>query len=91
MERKLSYRESSAVWAGGADGGCYVRCSVDVQRNVNRCEVWNDYTGELVASGDYQISHEHRAATTAELKYSGAVNQFIYLADGRTLEQMKSK
>lgn len=82
---------SSAVWAGGADGGAYLRCVVDSQRNVDRCEIWNDFTGELVASGDYQLAKEHRAATYTELKFSGAVNDFIYLSDGRVLVRVASK
>ncbi|HXS14275.1 MAG TPA: hypothetical protein VN734_16360 [Acidobacteriaceae bacterium] len=75
----------SAVWAGGADGGAYVRCSVDAKRNVDVCEVWNDNTGYSAGARDYQLEKEHRAATNSELKFSGAANDSIYLADGRVL------
>ena len=30
---------SDAVWVGGADGGAYVRCAVDLVHNVNPCSV----------------------------------------------------
>src|SRR5215475_12468783 len=52
-----------ARWVGGADGGSYVRCSVDTARNVNPCSVWNDHTGQLIESGDYRLRNEGRAAT----------------------------
>jgi len=78
---------NTAVWAGGADGGCYVQCSVDTERNVNRCKVWNDFTGELEVSGDYRLVNEDRAAKETELKFTGAVNEFIYLAGGKILKR----
>jgi hypothetical protein len=57
-----------ALWFGGPDGGAYVRCTVDVSRDVNPCEVWNDFTGGLVESGDYRLEKEKRAATASELQ-----------------------
>jgi hypothetical protein len=57
-----------AVWAGGADGGAYVKCRVDATRNVNPCSVWNDYSGVLIESGNYRLLKEGRAATESELK-----------------------
>jgi hypothetical protein len=76
---------SSAVWAGGADGGAYLRCSVDAKRNVDLCEVWNDNTGYSAGQRDYQLEKEHRAATNSELKFLGAANDSIYLAGDRVL------
>jgi hypothetical protein len=75
----------SAVWAGGADGGAYVHCSVDAKRNVDVCEIWNDNTGYSAGQRDYQLEKEHRAATNSELRFSGAANDSIYLTDGRVL------
>ena len=43
-----------AIWAGGADGGAYVRCTVDVIHDVNLCTVWNDYTGGSIGPGKWQ-------------------------------------
>ena len=79
---------SSAVWAGGADGGRYIRCLVDAKRNVDVCEVWNDYTGWSAGPADYQFENEHRAATEAELKFLGAANDSIFLANGRVLKRL---
>ena len=53
----------SAVWAGGADGGAYVRCSVDAKRDVDLCEVWNDYTGYSAGPRDYQWKRSPRSRT----------------------------
>src|SRR6266702_857354 len=80
---------SYAVWAGGADGGSYISCTVDQPRNVNYCRVWNDYTGQLVESGDYQFLDQHRLATQDELKYRGAdFNGEIYLQNGWNLTKL---
>ena len=76
---------NSVVWAGGADGGAYIRCSVDAKRNVDVCEVWNDYTGDSTGPRDYQLEKEHRAATNSELKFLGAAGDSIYLAGDREL------
>ena len=57
-----------ATWAGGADGGAYIRCAVNLARNVDHCEVWNEFTGDLVESGDYQVRTQARAATGLELR-----------------------
>lgn len=76
-----------AVWAGGADGGAYMRCSVDAAHNVDRCTVWNDFTGETSGPADYRLSKHHRAATASELKFTGAVNNDIYLQNGLILER----
>ena len=56
-----------AMWVGGADGGAYVRCRVDVAKNTDYCEVWNDSTGRLSEAGDYQVRGQARAATKTEL------------------------
>jgi hypothetical protein len=80
-----------AVWVGGADGGAYVRCAVDVIRKVNPCSVWNDYTGDLVESGNYRLQMQGRAATESELRirfpdFDGS----IYLEGGLVLKLQKS-
>jgi hypothetical protein len=80
---------ATALWAGGADGGAYVLCSVDTARNVNPCSVWNDYTGDLVESGNYRLSKKGRAATQSELQISFPdFNGLIYLNGGLVLKHM---
>ena len=61
---------ADAVWAGGADGGAYVRCSLDEQREVDKCIVWNDSNGETDGLKDYRLEKEHRAASVDELKFT---------------------
>jgi hypothetical protein len=41
-------------------------CSVDSARNVNVCQAW-DARGDLLASGDFRLEDENRAATHDEL------------------------
>jgi hypothetical protein len=77
-----------AVWAGGADGGAYVRCTADVIHDVNLCTVWNDYTGGSIGPGKYRLEKENRAATVSELRITGAVNEFIYLQGGLVLKRL---
>ena len=42
-------------------------CAVDSRRNVNVCEAW-DEKGRLIASGDYRLDGENRAARGVELR-----------------------
>jgi hypothetical protein len=80
-----------AVWAGGADGGAYVRCLVDRRKNADHCEVWNDNTGDLAESGDYQIEGQARAATAQELKapQGSDFGGHIYLENGIVLDRLQ--
>jgi hypothetical protein len=78
---------SDAVWAGGADGGAYIKCTADSTRNVDRCSVWNDFTGASTGPHDYSLFKEHRAAKDLELEYTGAVNDSIYLRNGLILQR----
>jgi hypothetical protein len=78
----------NAVWVGGADGGAYVYCTIDEIRNVNPCKVWNDYTGNLVESGDYRLAKENRAAKKTELRVSFPdFGGNIYLEGGLVLKR----
>ena len=79
---------SSAIWAGGADGGAYVYCTIDPARNVNPCKVWNDYSGELVEAGDYKLTNGNRAAKQSELRVSFPdFGGKIYLKGGLVLKR----
>ena len=42
-------------------------CAMDSRRNVNVCEAWDD-EGRLIASGDYRLDGENRAAREIELR-----------------------
>jgi hypothetical protein len=83
---------SDALWVGGADGGAYVRCTVDYVLDVNPCSVWNDYTGQLGESGNYRLDKENRAATQSELKISFPdFGGSIYLEHGLVLKRLQPK
>jgi hypothetical protein len=77
-----------AVWAGGADGGAYIRCSVDNAQDYNVCTVWNDFTGEAYGPANYRLELGARAATQQELSFQGAANERIYLKGGGTLRRL---
>ena len=85
--RKVS-RPMLLGW-GGADGGAYVRCSVDREHDVNKCSVWNDHNGALIESGNYRLRGENRAATESELHVSFPdVGGLIYLEGGLVLQRV---
>ena len=81
---------SDAEWVGGADGGVYIRCIADITKNVDHCELWDDYTGEGV-SADYQVRGQARAAKERELngKKSPDYIGHIYLANGIVLDRVQ--
>jgi hypothetical protein len=81
---------SDALWVGGADGGAYVRCTVDAVHNVNPCSIWNDYTGHLVESGEYRLLKEGRAAKESELRVAYPdFGGLIYLQKGLILKRLR--
>lgn len=87
-KRRPANVPQDAIWAGGADGGAYVHCAVDVYRQTNPCTVWNDYTGNIVESGDYKLMAQGRAAVQAELRNTAAdFGGHIYLQNGLVLKR----
>jgi hypothetical protein len=87
-KRRPANVPQDAIWAGGADGGAYVRCGVDISRQVNPCTIWNDYTGNIVESGDYTLTTQARAAVQAELRITAAdFGGHIYLQNGLVLKR----
>lgn len=78
-----------AVWAGGADGGAYIRCSVDKTHDYNVCTVWNDFTGESSGPAAYRLEPQGRPAAEQELSFLGAANATIYLKGGLTLTRVE--
>ena len=81
---------AEAVWAGGLDGGSFIRCEIDPARNVDKCTVYNDYSGQIMEQGDFRLKDEGRAARAEELKYAWADwGGMIGLADGRVLSRVR--
>lgn len=74
-----------AIWAGGQDGGAWIRCTVDRRKNVNSCEIFSDTTGRRVAAGEFVLRDERRAALEGELRYSGTDYDSIFLANRKML------
>ena len=76
-----------ALWVGGADGGTYIDCHYNKPLDYDDCTLYNDWTGDIVASGHFILKGQNRGANATELKYSFFDGQAIYLnlptVDGR--------
>lgn len=59
------------IWESSA----WFDCSTDAKRDVNVCRAWDSY-GRLIATGDFRLEDEKRAASPGELHPSciGATN-----------------
>jgi hypothetical protein len=78
-----------AIWAGGRDGGCFVKCEVDVAKSVNNCVAYLDSNGHVLQRGEYRIRGEARAATTEELAYAWCDGNAIGLKNGLVLDPVE--
>jgi hypothetical protein len=76
----------SAAWAGGSDGGAWIECSVDPEKNANWCTVWNDQTGDVWARTLFVDRAAGEAVPGSALQYSSFNGLLIDLSDGRVLE-----
>ena len=76
---------SSAVWADNA----FVECSIDPQSHLNRCTVFKDKTGEILADGLFILDSSGAAAQKSELHYAGFGEKGIYLRDLRVLLELR--
>ncbi|HMI49923.1 MAG TPA: hypothetical protein VK525_00330, partial [Candidatus Saccharimonadales bacterium] len=74
----------AAVWVDST----FVDCSTDTQANANRCTVYKDDTGEILADGVFQLGSSHAAAVKSDLQYFAVGDQGIYLQDSRILLQV---
>ncbi len=75
---------SSAVWIDGA----FIDCTVAEHSNANRCTVFKDKTGEVLAEGLFVLDSSLGAATKADLRYAGFRDKTILLEDARTFPQL---
>lgn len=67
-------------------------CDIDTVKNVNHCNVWNDYTGELMESGAYRLLKQGRAAKSSELVYTWADGAgWIGLEGGLILDNLDGR
>jgi hypothetical protein len=76
---------SSAVWAGGPDGGTWFDCGAGGNNRWNQCTVYADVSGVVLESGKFQLQAEKRAARKDELKYTFYTLGEIHLSDNQAL------
>jgi hypothetical protein len=74
---------SSAVWVDDV----FIDCSVETQSKANRCTVYKDTTGEILADGLFVLNNSRRPADKSELHYAAFGKGVIYLEDARMLVQ----
>src|SRR6516164_2928008 len=74
---------SAAVWVDNT----FVDCSVEAQSRANRCTVYRDDSGEILADGLFRLSTVYAPAEKSELRYAAFGNGMIYLQDARVLVQ----
>jgi hypothetical protein len=72
---------SSAVWIDNT----FIDCSMDRQSRANRCTVYKDDTGEILADGLFLLKTSQAAVDKSELRYAAFGNGMIYLQDARVL------
>jgi len=68
---------SSAAWVDGA----FIDCSVDTEAKANRCTVYKDDSGEILADGLFILNSTGKAADQAALDYAAFGKRTIYLAN----------
>lgn len=71
----------SAVWVDGT----FIECSDETQVRADRCTVYKDDTGEILADGLFVLNTSRSAADKSELQYAAFGNGTIYLSDARRL------
>lgn len=78
-----------AVWAGGLDGGGWVRCSTP-SSEFNICTIY-DEEGRTPGPARYSLRDAGRAARLEELKYRYVTGEAIGLDRGLELSIIKDK
>ena len=76
----------SAAWAGGADGGAWIECTVNNQKNSNYCTIYWHNTGEIVSKGHFRLRGVGNAAKEAQLSYEAFDGTSIYLLGNLVLD-----
>jgi hypothetical protein len=72
----------SARYVSIVEDASYLDCSIDAERNVNVCRVWDTW-GRLRTEGDFRYEDEPRPARKDELYPSAfGSRDTIYLFDG---------
>lgn len=82
--RRPSNVPRGAVWVDNT----FVLCLIETQSKANRCTVYKDDTGQVLAEGLFVLNTSHSAADVSELHYAAYGDHVIYLEDARTLIQV---
>src|ERR1700739_3560958 len=83
MHTRPSNVPSTAVWADHA----FIDCSRGTPSNGNRCTVYKDDTGEILADGLFTLNSSHFAAAKSDLRYIAFGKQRIYLENATWLAE----
>lgn len=84
MHARPSNVPSSAVWVDPT----FIDCSADTRPDANRCTVYKDDSGEVLADGLFVLNSSHAAAKKPELHYIAFGKRHIYLEDARWLSEI---
>jgi hypothetical protein len=76
---------STAVWAGGEDGGSFIDCTPSMGGEPNDCTVYGEGGEVYMERGEYVIQGSNRGARSDELRYTYADGIHIGLEKGLTL------
>jgi hypothetical protein len=71
------------------DGGVWIECSLDVEKNTNWCTAWSDQTGEVTARTNYVLKETGQGVPESELHYVSFNGHEIELVGGKVLEPLK--
>jgi hypothetical protein len=74
---------STAVWVDHA----FIDCSTGTPSNANRCTVYKDDTGKILADGVFTLNSSGFAAAKSDLRYIAFGNRRIYLENATWLVQ----
>jgi hypothetical protein len=74
---------SAAVWVDHT----FIDCSVETKSRANRCTVYKDDSGEILADGLFLLNYQLSPADAPDLRYAAFGGGKIYLQDARVLVQ----
>ena len=81
MHARPSNVPSTAVWVDHS----FIDCSTGIPTKANRCTVYNDDTGEILADGLFTLNSSHFAAAKSDLRYIAFGKRRIYLENATWL------
>lgn len=73
----------STIWVDHT----FIECTVEAKSKANRCTVYKDDSGEVLAEGLFRLAKYQAAAQPPELRYQAFGDGVIYLQDARVLVQ----